>query len=101
MMPFCITTKLKLLQHQKYKIRNYLIYPAFKPIDLNGDQQEQKLDTLIDEDYRFVYPGRLKYRPIVFHNLNRMKDSTWYCLQNAEKNLSGVEPLKTIQADQY
>jgi outer membrane protein assembly factor BamA len=87
----------EVVPHQKYKIRNYLIYPAFKPIDLNGDQQEQKLDTLIDKDYRFVYPGRLKYRPVLFYNVNRMKDSTWYCLQNAEKTYRALNRLKQFK----
>lgn len=87
----------EVVPHQKYKIRNYLIYPAFKPIDLNGDQQEQKLDTLIDKDYRFVYSGRLKYRPILFYNVNRMKDSTWYCLQNAEKTYRALNRLKQFK----
>ncbi len=87
----------KVVPHQKYKIRNYLINPGFKTADLSGDQTEQKQDTLIDKDYRFVYSGKLKYRPVLFYNLNRMKDSTWYCLQNAEKTYRALNRLKQFK----
>lgn len=87
----------EVVAHQKYKIRNYLIYPDFKTVDLTGVQQEQKLDTLIDKDYSFIYSGRLKYRPILFYNLNRMKDSTWFCLQNAEKTYRALNRLKQFK----
>lgn len=87
----------EVIPHQKYKIRNYLINPGFKTIDLTGIQQEQKLDTLIDKDYSFVYSGELKYRPILFYNLNRMKDSTWYSLQNAEKTYRALNRLKQFK----
>ncbi len=87
----------EVVAHQKYKIRNYLIYPGFKTVDLTGVQQEQKLDTIIDKDYSFIYSGRLKYRPILFYNLNRMKDSTWFCLQNAEKTYRALNRLKQFK----
>ena len=87
----------EVIPHQKYKIRNYLINPGFKTVDLTGVQQEQKLDTLIDKDYSFVYSGELKYRPILFYNLNRMKDSTWYSLQNAEKTYRALNRLKQFK----
>ena len=87
----------EVVAHQKYKIRNYLIYPDFKTVDLTGVQQEQKLDTLTDKDYSFIYSGRLKYRPILFYNLNRMKDSTWFCLQNAEKTYRALNRLKQFK----
>jgi outer membrane protein assembly factor BamA len=83
--------------HQKYKIRNYLINPGFKTLDLTGDQQEQKLDTLVENDYRFIYSGEMKYRPVLFYNLNRMKDSTWYSLQNAEKTYRALNRLKQFK----
>jgi outer membrane protein assembly factor BamA len=87
----------KVVPHQKYKIRNYLINPGFKTADLTGEQPEQKLDTLINKDYQFIYSGKLKYRPVLFYNLNRMKDSTWYCLQNAEKTYRALNRLKQFK----
>lgn len=87
----------EVVAHRKYKIRNYLINPGFKTADLTGVQQEQKWDTLIDKDYRFIYSGELKYRPILFYNLNRMKDSAWYSLQNAEKTYRALNRLKQFK----
>ena len=87
----------EVVAHQKYKIRNYLINPGFKTVDLAGNEPEQKLDTLVDKDYRFIYSGKLKYRPVLFYNLNRMKDSTWYCLQNAEKTYRALNRLKQFK----
>lgn len=87
----------QVVSHRKYKIRNYLINPALKTFDLTGEQQEQKFDTLTEKDYQFVYDGKLKYRPVLFYNLNRMKDSTWYCLQNAEKTYRAFNRLKQFK----
>ena len=87
----------EVVPHQKYKIRNYLINPGFKTPDLTGNQPEQKLDTLVERDYRFIYSGKLRYRPILFYNLNRMEDSTWYCLQNAEKTYRALNRLKQFK----
>ncbi|MFA5326673.1 MAG: BamA/TamA family outer membrane protein [Prolixibacteraceae bacterium] len=84
----------EVVAHQKYKIRNYLINPTFRATDLIGDQPEQKLDTLIHEDYTFVYAGKLNYRPELFYDLNRMKDSAFYSLQNAEKTYRALNRLK-------
>ena len=87
----------KMVPHQKYKIRNYLINPVAKTIDLSGEQSIQKLDTLVENDYRFIYSRKLKYRPVLFYNLNRMKDSALYCLQNAEKTYRALNRLKQFK----
>ncbi len=83
--------------HQKYKIRNYVINPGFKAPDLTSNQSVQELDTLVRNDYVFVYTEKLKYRPVLFYNLNRMKDSTWYCLQNVEKTYRALNRLKQFK----
>lgn len=83
--------------HQKYKIRNYVINPGFKAPDLTSNQSVQELDTLVRNDYVFVYSEKLKYRPVLFYNLNRMKDSTWYCLQNVEKTYRALNRLKQFK----
>jgi len=87
----------KVVRYQKYKIRNYIINPSFKTLDLSGNQAEIKLDTLIHKDYIFTYSGNLKYRPEVFYDLNRLKDSTYYCLSNAEKTYRALNRLKQFK----
>jgi len=87
----------EVVKHQKYKMRNYLINPDFKTSDLTGVQAEEKLDTLKSNDYIFTYSRALKYRPELFYDLNRMKDSTWYCVQNAEKTYRALNRLKQFK----
>jgi outer membrane protein assembly factor BamA len=82
------------VEHQKYKIRNYLINPSYKPAELAGSQVVQGYDTLISKDYIFTYRGKLKYKPELFYDLNRLKDSTYYSLQNAEKTYRALNRLK-------
>lgn len=84
----------EIVEHQKYKIRNYLINPSYKPAGLSGSQSVQSFDTLVNKDYIFIYQGKLKYKPEVFYNLNRLKDSTYYSLQNAEKTYRALNRLK-------
>jgi len=90
-------TETEIIAHQKYKIRNYLINPTFNAVALTGDRQELKLDTLIKDDYVFIYSGSLKYKPELFYDLNRMKDSTFYCLLNAEKTYRALNRLKQFK----
>jgi len=83
--------------HRKYKIRNYLINPTFNAVTLTSDKQVQKSDTLIKDDYVFIYSGKLKYKPELFYNLNRMKDSTFYCVLNAEKTYRALNRLRQFK----
>lgn len=83
--------------HQKYKIRNYLINPDFKTTGLLSDQAEQPMDTLVVDNYIFTSSGKLKYKPFLFSNLNRLTDSTYYSLQNAEKTYRALNRLKQFK----
>lgn len=86
-----------LVPHQKYKIRNFLINPSFKTPDLTGNLTEQQVDTLIVNDYIYTYSGKLKYKPGLFSNINRMRDSTYYSLQNTEKTYRALSRLKQFK----
>jgi hypothetical protein len=83
--------------HQKYKIRNYLINPDFKTTGLLSDQAEQPMDTLVVDNYIFTSSGKLKYKPFLFSNLNRLTDCTYYSLQNAEKTYRALNRLKQFK----
>jgi outer membrane protein assembly factor BamA len=87
----------KVVPHLKYKIRNFLINPTFQTPDLSGSQKDQKLDTLKVKDYILTYSGKLKYKPGLFFNVNRMRDSIYYCLQNAEKTYRAFSRLKQFK----
>lgn len=83
-----------IVPHQKYKIGKYEIYPTYKATDLTGKSNETSLDTLVANDYTFVYSGKLNYKPELFYSINRLKDSTFYSLQNAEKTYRALNRLK-------
>jgi len=87
----------KVVPHQKYKIRNFLINPTFQAPDLTGNQTVQPLDTLIMNDYIITYAGKLKYKPTLFSNVNRMRDSTYYSLWNTEKTYRALNRLKQFR----
>lgn len=83
--------------HRKYKIRNYVIDPSFKALDITGDRPAQKMDTLADGNYFLVSSGKLLYRPELFYDLNRLKDSVYYGLSNAEKTYRALNRLKQFK----
>lgn len=87
----------EVIPHQKYKIRNFLINPTYTAPDLSGIPVDQKLDTLIVDDYIITYAGKLKYKPSLFSNVNRMRDSTYYSLRNAEKTYRALSRLKQFK----
>jgi outer membrane protein assembly factor BamA len=87
----------ELVEHEKYKIRDYQINLIGKTIDFTGEQTEQLQDTLIRNNYIITYSRKLNYKPILFFNLNRMQDSVWYCLQNAEKTYRALNRLKQFK----
>jgi len=87
----------EVVAHQKYKIRSYQINPSYKTVDLTGDQLAQKKDTLVYKDYIFASLGKLKYRPELFLNLNRLQDSSYYSLLNAEKTYLALNRLKQFK----
>ena len=84
-------------KHIKYKIRNYLISPNVKTNNLADDSSVQKLDTLVHKDYIFTYSGKPDYKPELFFSLNRLKDSTYYSLLNAEKTYRALNRLKQFK----
>lgn len=87
----------EIIPHQKYKIRNFLINPTFKTLDLSGTQTDQPLDTLKMNDYIITYSGKLKYKPGLFSNVNRMRDSSFYSLQNAERTYRAISRLRQFK----
>jgi hypothetical protein len=87
----------EVIPHQKYKIRNFLINPTYKVTDIAGTQADQHLDSLIVKDYIITYTGKLYYKPGLFFNVNRMRDSTFYSMQNTEKTYRALSRLKQFK----
>lgn len=82
---------------EKYKIRNYVINPDMQLANFTGEDRMEKADTLRDGNYRFIYSGKLLYKPELFYNLNRIKDSTYFCQQNVEKTYRALNRLRQFK----
>jgi len=95
--PVVSSENTQLAKFEKYKIRNYIVSPTYKTFELAGDVPEQKTDTLKEQNYLFVYNNRLRYKPALFYNTNRLTDSAYYCLQNAEKTYRAFNRLKQFK----
>ncbi|MGQ8336519.1 translocation and assembly module lipoprotein TamL [Sunxiuqinia sp. A32] len=85
-----------IVSHKKYQFRNYLVNPDFVPPQLSNRRQ-LKNDTLAVDNYRFFFHDELRYKPIVFKNLNRMPDSTYYSLRNVEKTYRALTQLRQFK----
>ena len=82
--------------HQKFRINRYFVNSSFKPIYI---QQEAPLleDTLKSMNYSFLYNEKLNYRPDLFKDLNRIADSTYFCLENVEKTYRSLNQLRQFK----
>ena len=83
-----------LIPHKKYKFRNYKVSPDFVPIQLSNRRNLRNVDSLKIDNYHFYFRNKLRYKPIVFENLNRMPDSTYYSLSNVEKTYRALNQLR-------
>lgn len=83
--------------HQKYKIRNFLIDPTHQVSDMSGTQIAQELDSVKIRDYIITYSGDLNYKPGLFVSVNRLRDSAFYSMQNAEKTYRALSRLKQFK----
>ena len=79
--------------HKRFKIRNYKITPDFVPPQLSENEKSLEPDTLREPPYIFYYRNKLNYKPDVFYNVNRIKDSTYYSLRNVEKTYRSLVQL--------
>ncbi len=82
---------------KRYKIRNFVVNPDYLPPHLQKGSFVEIPDTLRELDYLFLHSGTLKYRPQVFYALNRIPDSTYYCLSNVEKTYRALSRLRQFK----
>lgn len=82
---------------ERYKVRNYVINPDVSTANFTGENRTEKVDTLREGNYEFIYSGKLQYKPELFYNLNRIKDSTFYCQQNVERTYRAFNRLRQFK----
>lgn len=86
------------VQHfKRYRIRDYNITPGFVPPQLNRRWNVMPSDTLKEPPYRFIYKNKLRYKPRLFYDINRIQDSTYYSLKNVEKTYRSLVQLQQFQ----
>ncbi len=83
--------------HRRYIVRNYLIHMDSNPPQLAATQTQQPADTLSRPPYTIIYRGKLKYRPELLDNLNRIRDSRFYSLSNVEKTYRSLNQVRQFR----
>ena len=84
----------KVVHHKRYKIRNYNVNTAFNPMLSANDTHN---DTLYYPPYSIFYNEKLKYRPHIINNLNRIQDSPYYSFRNVERTYRSLNQIRQFQ----
>lgn len=88
----------RIQHHTRFLVRSYTVIPDFVPTPLLGNKKVAVPDTLIQPPYTFLYRGKLRYKPELFENINRIEDSLYYSLANVEKTYRSLVQLKQFRA---
>ncbi|MGD9929546.1 MAG: BamA/TamA family outer membrane protein [Mangrovibacterium sp.] len=83
--------------HRKFVVRNYRVNPDYVPPQLAEANNRAIPDTIFEPPYTFIFREKLKYKPELFENLNRIKDSTEYSLRNVEKTYRSLNQLQQFK----
>ena len=83
--------------HRKFIIQSYHITPDYIATARANSVETAQVDTLFDPPYTFFYRGKLKYKPDLFYNVNRIEDSTYYSLSNVEKTYRSLVQLRQFR----
>lgn len=86
-----------IVQFKRYVIRNYKIIPDYEPLQINQSASTSQPDTIFEPPYTFIYHDKLQYKPELFENLNRVKDSTYYSLANVERTFRSINQLQQFK----
>lgn len=83
--------------HRRYKIDRYEISLLRKAAESADENTAQRVDTLRRNPYTFLYSGKFNYKPTLFSESNKLPDSTYYSLLNAEKTYKALSRLKQFR----
>ncbi|MGQ7870014.1 translocation and assembly module lipoprotein TamL [Sunxiuqinia sp. sy24] len=83
--------------HRKFMVRSFHITPDFVASQLNARRQVAVPDTLRDFPYAFYHRGKMKYKPEVFYNVNRMEDSLYYSQRSVEQTYRSLVQLRQFR----
>lgn len=83
--------------HKRFVVRNFLINSDFNPPQLSFKRVTDPLDTLVIPPYTITYHGKLRYRPQLLDDLNRIQDGPFYSLRNVEKTYRSLNQIKQFR----
>lgn len=83
--------------HKRYLVRNYLINADFNPPQTRAARTQELPDTLVMPPYTIIYQGKLRYRPGLLDDLNRIKDERFYSLKNVEKTYRSLNQIRQFR----
>jgi len=82
--------------HRKFKVGKYIVNSEFIPTHVQAKTIGTP-DTIYEGNYAFLYKKKPNYKPVLFKNLNRIPDSTYFCLENVEKTYRALNRLRQFK----
>ena len=83
--------------HKRFIVRQYQIQTDFSPPQLSQLATPEPPDTLVMPPYTITYQGKLRYRPQLLDDLNRIKDGDFYSLRNVEKTYRSLNQIRQFR----
>lgn len=83
--------------HKRFMVRQYQIQTDFSPPQLSQLATPEPPDTLVMPPYTITYQGKLRYRPQLLDDLNRIKDGDFYSLRNVEKTYRSLNQIRQFR----
>lgn len=82
--------------HIKFRVNKFVVNSNFTPAHVESKTVVLP-DTISEGKYSFLYQGKPNYKPILFKDLNRIPDSTYFCLENVEKTYRALNRLRQFK----
>ena len=82
--------------HKKFRIDKFQINSDFIPAHIQSKTAVLSA-TIRDGNYSFICQGKPNYKPVLFKDLNRISDSTYFCLENVEKTYRALNRLRQFK----
>ncbi|MDQ3192560.1 MAG: BamA/TamA family outer membrane protein [Bacteroidota bacterium] len=80
-------------KHKQYMINNIFVYTEYNPRDPDKDLT----DTVLFNDFHFVYKNELKYKPNIITQRIFIKSGEYYQLKNLEETYKKMADLKSFR----
>ncbi len=83
--------------HKRFIVRQYHIHTDFNPPQLSQNTKPEPSDTLVMPPYVITYHDKLRYKPRLLDDLNRIRDGRFYSLRNIEKTYRSLNQIRQFR----